>query len=188
MTAGEPARPGRVLIVSPTYCEAENVVEFLGRVREQLPSADILVVDDASPDGPAAMVEEVAGRLGQIRVLHRPGKGGLGAAYRAGFAQGLGEGYDILVEMDADLSHDPAVLPSLVASAADGVDLVIGSRYVDGGSTPNWPLVRRVISRVGCRYASFALHLPLRDATAGFRAYRAPALRAVDSEHTLANG
>jgi dolichol-phosphate mannosyltransferase len=90
--------------------------------------------------------------------------------------------------MDADHSHDPSVLPSLVEGAARGVDLVIGSRYVDGGSTPNWPLVRRVISRVGCRYASFALNIPVRDATAGFRAYRAAALRAVDYEHTLANG
>jgi dolichol-phosphate mannosyltransferase len=188
MTDGAPTAGDRVLIVSPTYCEADNVGEFLSRVRPQLPRADILVVDDASPDGTAALVEGLAGQLGQISVLHRPGKGGLGAAYRAGFAQGLSEGYDILVEMDADLSHDPAMLASLVDAAAGGVDLVIGSRYVDGGSTPNWPLVRRVISRVGCRYASFALNIPVRDATAGFRAYRAPALRAVDSEHTLANG
>lgn len=178
----------RVLVVSPTYCEAENIDEFLARVRAELPTADVLVVDDGSPDGTAARAEECGNRLGQISVLRRDTKEGLGAAYRAGFTQGLAEGYGIIVEMDADLSHDPMMLPPLIGAIGDGADLAIGSRYVAGGSTPNWPLVRRVISRVGCRYAAFALHIPVRDATSGFRAYRAEALRSARYEHTLANG
>jgi dolichol-phosphate mannosyltransferase len=190
MTAGAASSPGRarVLVVSPTYCEAENVEKFLTRVCTALPDADVLVVDDASPDGTAELAEECGRRLGRVSVLRRGAKEGLGAAYRAGFTYGLARGFEILVEMDADLSHDPAMLPALVAAIEGGADLAIGSRYVNGGSTPNWPFVRRVISRVGCRYAALALHIPVRDATSGFRAFRAEALRSAGYEHTMANG
>jgi dolichol-phosphate mannosyltransferase len=148
------------------------------------------VVDDASPDGTADLAESVARRSGRISVLRRPREAaGLGAAYRAGFRRGLDEGYDVLVEMDADLSHDPAVVPSLVdAVTSGGADLAIGSRYVEGGAIPEWNAWRRALSRGGNRYADVALGLAVRDATAGFRAYRAETLRAIDIDHIRANG
>lgn len=188
MDAERTAPPPRVLVISPTYCEAENIEEFLRRVRGGLADADILVVDDASPDGTADLVEQIGAQLGRVEVLRRTGKQGLGPAYRAGFAEGIRRGYDVLVEIDADLSHDPAELEAFMAAIADGADLVIGSRYVRGGSIPHWPLVRRVISRVGCAYAAFALHVGLHDVTSGYRAYRSEVLQAVGYEHTRANG
>lgn len=188
MDAERTTPPQRVLVVSPTYCEAENVEEFLKRVRTGLPDADILVVDDASPDGTADLVERIGAELGRVEVVRRPGKEGLGPAYRAGFSEGIRRAYDVLVEIDADLSHDPSELGAFMAAIADGADLVIGSRYVDGGSIPHWPLVRRVISRVGCAYAGFALNVGLRDVTSGYRAYRSEVLQAVAYEHTRANG
>lgn len=188
MGAERMAGTRRVLVISPTYCEAENVGEFLRRVRSALPDADVLVVDDASPDGTAELAEQLGTELGRIEVLRRPEKQGLGPAYRAGFAEGIRRGYGVLVEIDADLSHDPAELETFMAAIEDGADLVIGSRYVRGGSIPHWPFVRRAISRVGCAYAAFALHVGLRDVTSGFRAYRSDVLQAVGYEHTRANG
>jgi dolichol-phosphate mannosyltransferase len=178
----------RALVVLPTYQEAENIAEVLRRLRGAAPAADVLIVDDSSPDGTAAMAEAVGRELGGIDVLVRPGKSGLGSAYRAGFADGLSRGYDVLVEMDSDLSHDPVRLPALLRAVEDGADLAIGSRYVPGGSVPNWSLRRRLLSRWGNRYAGFVLGLLVRDATSGFRAYGADALRGIDLASVRADG
>lgn len=176
------------LVVLPTFNEAENIVDVLTRVRTCLPEAEVLVVDDASPDGTADLAEKVGVELGGIEVLRREGKSGLGSAYRAGFRWGLARGAEILIEMDSDLSHDPAALPSLVAAVEHGADLAIGSRYVPGGSIPNWALHRRLLSRWGNRYASFVLGLAVRDATSGFRAYRAAMLGQLDLDRIHADG
>lgn len=178
----------RAVVVVPTYLEALNIAEVLQRIRASLPAADVLVVDDASPDGTGELAEEVAASLGRIDVLHRPAKDGLGPAYRAGLGLGLGRGYDVVVQMDADLSHDPAELPALVAAVESGADVVIGSRYVPGGSIPHWPWHRRALSRWGNRYTGFALRTGISDATSGFRAYRASALAEVDPGTTRATG
>jgi dolichol-phosphate mannosyltransferase len=178
----------RPLVVIPTYQEAENIATVLQRVRTALPSASVLVVDDGSPDGTAELARAVAGEVGQVEVLRRPGKAGLGSAYRAGFARGIEQGFDVLIEMDADLSHDPADLPRLVAGIQSGASLAIGSRYVPGGATPNWPKPRLWLSRWGNRYVGFVLGLGVRDATAGFRAYRATVLEAIDYGSTSADG
>jgi dolichol-phosphate mannosyltransferase len=178
----------RVLVVVPTYYEIENIGEVLTRARRALPDATILVVDDDSPDGTADRVQMLSARLGDVGVLRRAGKQGLGSAYRAGFRHGLAEGYDVLVEMDADLSHDPGVLPELVAAVEAGADLVIGSRYVPGGSVPGWPWVRRLISRAGGTYARAMLRVPVTDATSGFRAYRADAVEAIGLDRVRADG
>jgi dolichol-phosphate mannosyltransferase len=174
--------------VLPTFEEAPNIVDVLRRVRAAMPSADVLVVDDASPDGTAAMAEELGAELGRIDVLHRPVKAGLGSAYRDGFRVGLDRGYDILVEMDADLSHDPDTLPAIVRPLGDGVDLVIGSRYAPGGSIPHWSLRRRALSQWGNRYTAMVLGLRVRDATSGFRAYLAGTVRRLDLDTVQADG
>ena len=180
--------PARPLVVLPTYEEAQTIDQVLTAIRRELPAATVLVVDDGSPDGTADRAGAMAARLGQIEVLRRQGKAGLGSAYRAGFRWGLDRGFDALVEMDADLSHDAAALPALVAPLAQGADLVIGSRYVPGGSTPNWSLPRILLSRWGNRYAAAALGLDVHDATAGFRAYRAAVLEAVGIDRVRAEG
>lgn len=178
----------RVVVVLPTYNERENVQRLLTAVRAAVPDADLLVVDDNSPDGTAILVEETAADLGQIKLLRRPGKQGLGSAYRQGFAVALDEGYDVVVSMDVDFSHDPAVLTELLALIEAGADAVIGSRYVPGGATVDWPLHRRLLSRLGNRYTSFILGLQVRDCTSGYRAYRAEALRAIEPASTAAEG
>lgn len=178
----------RVVIVVPTYDEAENIEPLCRRVRAALPSAELLIVDDGSPDGTAAVARRMAEELGQIEVIEQPGKGGLGAAYRAGFAAALASGADVCVQMDADLSHDPAVLPALVANVEHGADLAIGSRYVPGGLTVDWPWQRRALSRWGNRYAAGVLGLAVNDATAGYRAYSADALRRMDYASVSADG
>jgi dolichol-phosphate mannosyltransferase len=178
----------RTLIVLPTYDEAPNIATALRRVRAAVPSASVLVVDDNSPDGTADLAEAAGAELGSVEVLRRRGKGGLGSAYRAGFAWGLERGYEVLVEMDADLSHDPSALPCLVQPIIEGADLVVGSRYIPGGSIPRWPWHRRALSRYGNRYAAFVLGLGVRDATSGFRAYRASVLRRLDMAAVRADG
>jgi dolichol-phosphate mannosyltransferase len=179
----------RIVVVVPTYQEADNVGPFLAAVRTSTPDAEVLVVDDNSPDGTGELAEKVGADLGQITVLHRPGKEGLGVAYRAGFAWALDAGFDVVVQMDCDFSHDPAVIPTLVEELVSGdADCVIGSRYVAGGSTPNWPLHRRALSRWGNRYTSAMLQLGINDATGGFRAYRAQTLRTIHVETTTSNG
>lgn len=176
------------LVVLPTYQEADNVEAVLGRIRRAVPDAHVLVVDDGSPDGTADIAEKVADALGSIDVLRRGSKAGLGSAYRTGFSWGMERGFDVLVEMDADLSHHPEALPGFLAVIDAGADLVIGSRYVPGGSTPDWPRVRRALSIFGNRYASAVLGLDVRDATAGFRAYRTDMVRRVDLQHSRADG
>lgn len=178
----------RTLVVVPTYCEADNIVEVLDRIRAAVPQADVLVVDDGSPDGTAELALAFGGTYGGVAVLHRSAKSGLGAAYRAGFEAGLAGGYDVLVEMDADLSHDPASLPELLAAIAAGADVAIGSRYVEGGRIPDWPLHRRMLSRNANRYAAAMLGLDVGDATSGYRAYRAEVLARIDVGTSRADG
>jgi dolichol-phosphate mannosyltransferase len=174
--------------VLPTYNEAETIVGFLRAVRQAVPDADVIVVDDNSPDGTAALAEETASELGRIKVLHRAGKLGLGAAYRHGFTTAFDEGYEAIVSMDSDFSHDPATIPTMLQLVTDGADAVIGSRYVPGGATVDWPLRRRLLSKWGNRYTAAVLRLPVRDCTSGFRAYRADALQAIDPASTKAEG
>ena len=178
----------RVLVVIPTYNESENIDTVLRRIRAALPDGGVLVVDDGSPDGTADMAEKLGHELGGIDVLRRSAKSGLGSAYRAGFAWGLERGWEALIEMDADLSHEPEALPSLIAPLSDGVDLVIGSRYVPGGSIPNWRWHRRLLSRGANIYAAVLLGLHVTDSTSGFRAYRADALRRIDLGAVRADG
>jgi dolichol-phosphate mannosyltransferase len=178
----------RVLVVLPTYNEAENIERVLERIRRALPDGGVLVVDDGSPDGTAEIAERAGKELGGIEVLRRPGKAGLGSAYRDGFAWGLERGWEALVEMDADLSHEPEALPALVAPLADGCDLSVGSRYIPGGSIPNWAWHRRLLSEGGNRYASLLLGLGVADSTSGFRAYRADMLRRIDLGRVRADG
>lgn len=179
----------RTLIVLPTYQEATNIVTVLHRIRAAVPTAEVLVVDDNSPDGTADLAEATAREIGGVEVLRRPGKAGLGSAYRAGFTHGLAAGADVLVEMDADLQHDPAALPRLLRPAlVDEADLVIGSRYVPGGSIPDWPFHRRALSRWGNRYAAAMLGLDVADTTAGFRAYRADMVRKLELDTVSTDG
>lgn len=182
------SQPVRTVVVLPTYNEAENIVGFLRAVRTSVPEADVLVVDDNSPDGTAALAEESAAELGRIKVLRRAGKHGLGSAYRHGFTIAFDEDYEAIVSMDSDYSHDPSVVPTMLRLIEGGADAVIGSRYVPGGSTVDWPLRRRLLSRWGNRYTAAVLRLPVSDCTSGFRAYRASALRAIEPATTDAEG
>jgi dolichol-phosphate mannosyltransferase len=178
----------RVTVVVPTYNEADNIETLVRAVRQVLPQALILVVDDGSPDGTADKAEKLGMMLGQIEVVRRTSKDGLGAAYRAGLRAAISGGAEICVQMDADLSHDPAALPALVAIVEHGADLAIGSRYVPGGITLNWPRRRHFVSRWGNRYAAGVLGLAVNDATAGFRAYRSEVLERMHFESVEAEG
>lgn len=178
----------RCLVVIPTYNERGNIENVLRRARAALPEGEVLIVDDGSPDGTAARAEEIALELGGVSVLRRTSKDGLGAAYRAGFAWGMERGFEVLIEMDADLQHDPSALPQLVGGIESGAELAIGSRYVPGGSIPAWSWHRRMLSRYGNRYAAFVLGLPVVDATSGFRAYHVNALRLLDATAFRADG
>ncbi|GGQ15212.1 polyprenol monophosphomannose synthase [Streptosporangium pseudovulgare] len=180
--------PGRVLVVVPTYNERENLPAIVGRVRAAVPEAHVLVADDASPDGTGAVADELAAGDDHVHVLHRPGKQGLGAAYIAGFRWGMAEGFDVLVEMDADGSHQPEELPKLLERLAGGADLVIGSRWVPGGEVVNWPASREFLSRGANVYARMMLGIPVRDATAGFRAYRAATLEKIGLDDVESQG
>jgi len=176
----------RVTVALPTYNEAENLPDIAPAITAH--GYHLLIIDDGSPDGTGAIADRLASGSQTVGVLHRPKKDGLGPAYAAGFDRALTEGADIVVEMDADFSHDPADLPRLIAAIDDGADLAIGSRYVPGGSTPDWPLLRRLISRGGNLYARIMLGIPTRDATAGFRAFRAEALRRLPYRDAEASG
>jgi len=190
MNAADRAPIARPLVVLPTYNEGENIAEVIARAGAALPSASMLVVDDDSPDGTADIAEAAGEALGgdRVSVLRRESKAGLGSAYRAGFRWGMARGHDALIEMDSDLQHDPDVLPDLVAPLAAGADLVVGSRYVPGGSTPDWSWHRLLLSRWGNRYAGAMLGLGIHDATAGFRAYRADLLERIDLDAVRADG
>jgi dolichol-phosphate mannosyltransferase len=178
----------RPLVVIPTYNESENIERMLHRIHESLPQAGVLVVDDGSPDGTGDLVKAVVAELPDLHLLARTEKSGLGSAYRAGFAWGLERGYDIFVEIDADFSHDPGALPAIIAPVENGFDVSIGSRYVEGGSIPNWAWHRHLISRGGNVYASAMLGLGVADSTAGFRAYSSRILGELDLERIRAEG
>jgi dolichol-phosphate mannosyltransferase len=179
--------PRPSLVVVPTYDEAANITELLDRVLAAAPGVDVLVVDDNSPDGTAGLVAAHPEIGRRVHLLVRPGKAGLGAAYRAGFTWALNRGYVAVVQMDADLSHPPERVPDLIA-ALEGHDVAVGSRYVRGGGVANWTLSRRAISRAGNVYVAAVLGLRVRDATAGFKAFRAPALVAIGAVSSQSNG
>jgi len=179
-------------VVIPTYCEAENVDPVVRAVLRSLAGAEVephvLVVDDSSPDGTGAIADRLAAELPAVHVLHRATKEGLGRAYRAGFAHALAAGAELVLEMDADFSHEPAALPALVAAVRGGADLALGSRYVPGGRVEGWPAHRRLLSRGGCLYAQAVLTAPVRDLTGGLKCFRRSALEQVDLETVRSNG
>jgi len=177
-----------VAVVLPTYNESENIARLLTQLRQILPESQLYVVDDNSPDGTGDIAERCAIELGGIEVLHRPGKQGLGSAYRHGFAYVISQGVDVVVSMDVDFSHDPLSIPAMLAAIESGSDAVIGSRYVSGGGTKNWPIHRRLLSRWGNLYTAAVLGVSVRDCTSGFRAYRATALASIAPETTKAEG
>ncbi|MDP9397848.1 MAG: polyprenol monophosphomannose synthase [Actinomycetota bacterium] len=189
MTAGSApgVDVGRVLVLVPTYNEAGNLERVVARVHAAVPAADVLVIDDASPDGTGDLAEALAGCDRRVHVLHRAAKEGLGAAYIDGFRWGLRRGYAVLVEMDADGSHQPEQLPRLLAALADA-DLVLGSRWVPGGEVHNWPRCRQLLSRGGNTYTRLVLGLPLQDATGGYRAFRRSTLEALDLDSVASQG
>jgi dolichol-phosphate mannosyltransferase len=189
LTETEPPRGplGRVVVIIPTYNERENLDPIVARVRNSVPDADVLVVDDNSPDGTGELADKLAAGDQQVSVLHRPGKGGLGAAYIAGFGWALERGYAAMIEMDADGSHQPEDLPRLL-SALGGADAVIGSRWIPGGTVRNWPKSREFLSRGANTYARLMLRVPIHDTTAGYRAYRAETLRAIGLDTVRSQG
>jgi dolichol-phosphate mannosyltransferase len=176
------------LIVVPTYNERDNVQGIAARFLAALPTAELLFVDDNSPDGTGALLDDLAAAQPRLHVMHRAGKLGLGTAYREGFAWGLARGFGYLFEMDADGSHDPKYLPQMLALAEDGADVVVGSRYVPGGGTQNWGIGRKLISRGGSLYARTILGIDVRDVTAGFICWRRAALEAIDLSTITSNG
>ena len=179
--------PERTLVIVPTYNEISSLETIVRRIRASVPAADVLVVDDASPDGTGALADRLASADPAIRVLHREGKDGLGRAYLAGFAHALAQGYAFIVEIDADGSHDPAELPRMLELARTA-DLVIGSRWVDGGAVRNWPWLRQAISRAGNAYSRAVLRSRIRDITAGFRVFTADALRSLHLDDVSSQG
>jgi dolichol-phosphate mannosyltransferase len=185
----EPRSPEeqRILVIIPTYNESENVERIVARTRTAVPKANILIADDNSPDGTGKLADTLAEADDHVHVMHRIGKEGLGAAYLAGFEWGLSNGYDILVEMDADGSHQPEQLPRLLEALADA-DLVLGSRWVVGGSVVNWPKSREVLSRGGNLWTRIALGIPLKDATGGYRAFRRATLLGLGLDNVASAG
>jgi dolichol-phosphate mannosyltransferase len=179
---------GRVAVIVPTYNERANLEQIASRLRAAVPDADLLIVDDNSPDGTGEAADKLAAGDARIHVLHRPAKAGLGSAYIAGFRWALERDYGVLVEIDADGSHQPQELPALLAALEAGADLVIGSRYVPGGTVLNWPKSREVLSRGGNTYARVMLGIKVRDATGGYRAFRATALRQVGLDEVESQG
>lgn len=177
----------KALVVLPTYNEIENIERMLRAIRAIVPDQHILVVDDGSPDGTAVTAEMVGAELGSIDVLKRSGKGGLGSAYRAGFGWGLERGYEAFVEIDCDFSHDPRELPTML-QLGEQYEVVIGSRYIPGGSIPSWSTSRLLLSKGGNRYASMMLGLGVADSTAGYRVYRSSALEKINYSNVKADG
>jgi dolichol-phosphate mannosyltransferase len=178
---------GRLLVVIPTYNEAQSMGPVVARVRAAVPESHVLIVDDNSPDGTGDIADRLAAEDDHVHVLHRPGKAGLGVAYLAGFEWGLAQGYDVLVEMDADGSHQPEELPRLLG-ALRRADLVIGSRWVSGGAVRNWSWSRLLLSRGGNTYVRLMLGIPVRDATTGYRAFRRTTLEKIGLEHVESQG
>lgn len=180
-------RGGATVVVVPTYNEANTIERAVSRIRAAVPEADVLVVDDDSPDGTGRIADQLAAADPKVRVLHRAGKEGLGAAYVAAFGWVLARDYDVVVQMDADGSHQPEELTRLLDALA-GADLVLGSRYVRGGRVVNWPRRREMLSRLGNSYTRLLLGIPLRDATGGYRAFRADTLRRIDLDRVASQG
>jgi dolichol-phosphate mannosyltransferase len=178
---------GRVLVIIPTYDERENIEGIVSRVRASVPEAEVLVADDASPDGTGEIADRLAAADEHVHVLHRSGKEGLGAAYVAGFRWGMDRGFDVLVEMDADGSHQPEELPRLLTALEEN-DLVIGSRWVRGGRVENWPKKREALSRGANTYSRLLLGFHVHDSTGGFRAYRATALSKIGIDDVTSQG
>ncbi len=178
---------GRVLVIIPTYNELDALPLILSRVQNSVPTVEILIVDDNSPDGTGGIADQWVSENPGIHVMHRLGKGGLGAAYLAGFAWGLQQGFDVLVEMDADGSHQPEQLPSLLA-ALEYSDLVLGSRWVKGGGTENWSKNRELLSKGGNYYTKVMLGIDIDDSTGGYRAFKASALRSLDLHEVASQG
>jgi dolichol-phosphate mannosyltransferase len=178
---------GTALVIIPTYNEAENIKKIVGRVRSAVPEAHVLVADDNSPDGTGKLADELAADDENVQVLHRKGKEGLGAAYLAGFRWGLEHGYGVIIEMDADGSHQPEELPRLL-TALKGADLVLGSRWVPGGRVVNWPKSREFISRGGSLYSRVLLDVPIRDVTGGYRAFRRETLEGLGLDEVASQG
>ena len=187
MTGTTAASLGRIVVIVPTYNEKDNLEIIATRLRAALPAADMLIVDDGSPDGTGDIADQLAKGDEQIHVLHRPSKAGLGGAYVAGFGWALDRGYDVAVEMDADGSHQPEQLHRLL-DALEGADLVLGARWVTGGEVENWPYVRKLLSIGGNTYSRLALGIPLKDVTGGFRAYRRAVLEGVGLDDVVSEG
>jgi dolichol-phosphate mannosyltransferase len=177
----------RILVVIPTFNECDTILPITARVRAAVPNAEILIVDDNSPDGTGVIADDLASAHSHIHVMHRLGKEGLGAAYLAGFAWALQQEFDVIVEMDADGSHQPEQLPEMLHQLANA-DLVLGSRWVEGGGTENWSKSREFLSRGGNSYTRFLLGMPVHDATGGFRAFRADTLRKLDLHEVASQG
>jgi dolichol-phosphate mannosyltransferase len=178
----------RALIVTPTYNERANLETFVSEVRAAAPHADLLIVDDASPDGTGEVADAIAERDSHVRVMHRAGKLGLGSAYVKAFRWGLGRDYQQFFEMDADLSHQPKYLESFFRELRNGADVVVGSRNVPGGAVEGWGLGRQILSKGGSLYSRVILGVPIRDLTTGFKAFRREALEAIDLETVHSNG
>ena len=178
---------GRIVVIIPTFNEWESLAAIVGRVRSSVPEVEILIIDDNSPDGTGAIADELAAAEPKVQVMHRLGKEGLGAAYLAGFSWALQNSFDVVVEMDADGSHQPEQLPRLLA-ALRGADLVLGSRWIAGGGTENWSKGREILSRGGNFYTRTMLGVPLHDATGGYRAFRADTLRKLDLHDVASQG
>nr|WP_108872032.1 polyprenol monophosphomannose synthase [Tessaracoccus timonensis] len=179
---------GRVLVIIPTYNESQNIESVTTRLRDAVPDAHVLIADDNSPDGTGDIADRLAANDDHVHVMHRQGKQGLGAAYLAGFHWGLDEGYDVLVQHDADGSHQPEELPRLLEAIADGADMVKGSRWVPGGSVVNWPASRKFISKGGSLWTRLWLGIPVKDATGGFNAFRASTLRGLNLDEVASAG
>ena len=178
-----------VLVIIPTYNEVDNLERIISRVHEHNPQVHVLVADDNSPDGTGDLADKLAGKDERVRVMHRPGKQGLGAAYMAGFAWGIEHGYQLLIEMDADGSHRPEDLPRMLAALEEqNADLVIGSRYVKGGKIENWPLTRQILSRGGNTYIHIVMGMKVRDVTAGYRVFRRSTLERVGLDSVKSGG
>jgi dolichol-phosphate mannosyltransferase len=178
----------RALIVTPTYNERANLEHFVSEVRAAAPDADMLIVDDASPDGTGELADEIARRDSKVRVMHRPKKLGLGTAYVDAFRQGMRDGYELFFEMDADMSHDPTRLPAFFRALAEGADVVVGSRNIPGGKVEGWGIGRQILSKGGSLYSRAVLAVPVHDMTTGYKAFTRAALEAIDLSTVRSNG
>ena len=178
----------KVTVIIPTYNEIENIDSILKAVRSSVPDAEILVVDDNSPDGTGQQAEKTASEIGRVRVLHRPGKEGLGTAYRDAFKLVLDGDTDVIITMDADFSHDPQTIPLFLDAIKNGAEIVVGSRYIKDGMSVNWPLHRLLLSKWGNRYTAFMLKIKVRDCTTGFRAFTTNAIKKINILKTISEG